>query len=262
MVRFRHCTVHLFPLLYTPCASNHFPLDSKKQRAWNNIQHAMKSISFRAGTKGNNWGKKRQFNAAIFFPPAEDLRPSGGFFWVGHLALNWSSIFLFSPPSVFITHTHIHTFLCFSPHIPLPCLRWLFGISLRLSDVTVRLLMVDSSCEDQSGVLFLPHSRNRDGLMKPPTQPGHSLTCCTSNFLPSGVTRAKLTGFKTTTERPPSLLFCFIFLLALIQIIIIQSANSHQHRLLCWHRTIKLQPENEIRWNLIRPDITHSAKDA
>lgn len=92
------------------------------------------------------------------------------------LALNWNFI------------SCIHTFfLTNTRHIQWLCLRWLHGTSC--SSLTSKLSQTVKSAA------LSPHCRNSDGLMKALTQPRHLLTCCTSNFLPNRIPKAKPTSF-------------------------------------------------------------------
>lgn len=120
------------------------------------------------------------------------------------------------PFSVRHPHTHSHFY-----HRHTTCLCHILGgcLASRCSSLTSPSVcwLSMASVKSKSGAVLL-HCRNTDGLMKPPTQPGHCLKGRASNSLPSGVTQVeKVSRQPQRSHRHCH--FCFILLFALTQLI-------------------------------------------
>ncbi len=174
----------------------------------------MKSFLFNTGIKGNQ-RKKSQFYAPTSFSPAKDLRASG--VYIGRATvLNWSLI-LFYFFSFRIHHPHTHSllslFLANKPQTSLPRLRWLLSICGSVKSQSA-CRWSTASVTFKSGTVSL-RCRHRDGLMKPPTQPGHThwqvspLISC-----PVGFHRQNSLVSGQQQRRNYYSDFCFVFMLA------------------------------------------------
>lgn len=146
------------------------------------------------------WHQRKQVGGAIscshFLLSSWGFKTQWSVFWVGYLALNWSSFsfysLLYSTPTHTFTVSHKHTtHLCHLSGNSLAS----YSSSLTSPSVTLST----SHRHNQTRCRFAA-PQNSDGFMNLPIWPGHSGTRCTFNFLPRRVTQAKVTSFKTSTE--------------------------------------------------------------
>lgn len=173
------------------------------------------------------WNQKTtisNFYAAVFFFFSRGFKTQWSALWVAHLALHGSSIFCFSP-AAFITHTH--TFICFS--VSQNTLHT--SLSLSVKHLTAALFWWSmASVKIQWEAVSLDH-RYRDQLMKLPAQTWTLIwQVAPLIFCPL----VALAGFKTTTDRPPSLWFLFYFPVGTNRDNHNQSAYSWSDKLQAW----------------------------